>query len=124
MPHSDVQIPLLYQKSLLGKNPLPHFQPLPLQRTQTLPRILKTPRHDFPQSLSHSLNNQHRLPVAHSKACTVSIQRYDAGVKVAAYVATEEGDSEVGDRGGFVGVVKSIVLLVMLTTDEAEEGKE
>lgn len=108
----DFKIPLTNQQPLLAKAPLPSFQPTLLHPTQRLPRILETPRHNLPQPLSHQLDNKHSLPIAHSEACTVAVKCDDPGVEVAAYIAAEERDGEVGDGGGFMGVVEPDYLLV------------
>ena len=101
-----LEIPLTNQQPLLTKASLPSFQPTLLHPTEWLPRILKTPRRNLPEPLAHQLNNQHSLPVRHGEACTIAVECDDTGVEVAADVAAEEGNGEVGDVGGFVGVVE------------------
>lgn len=100
---------------VLAKHALPHIKPLLLLRREQLARHAERAREHVAEPRPQVLDNEQGLPVGHAEAGAVAVKDHDARVHVDADVAAEEGDGEVFDGCGFVGVEEPIARLVSIT---------
>lgn len=91
-------------REVLAEDALPRVEPLLLLGREELPGHAERAREHVAQPRPQVLDGEQRLPVGHAEARAVAVEDYYAGVHVDAHVAAEEGDGEVLDGRGLVGV--------------------